>query len=470
MEADSAAVIGSGPNGLSAAITLALAGKRVTVYEAESTIGGGARSTELTLPGFVHDVCSAIHPLAASSPFFETLPLERHGLAWIHPPAPLAHPLDDGTAVMLESSLAETAGGLGEDEDAYRRLIEPLAAGWTDLRHDLLAPLGRFPRRPFHFAAFGIQALRPAFALATGAFRGHRARALFGGLAAHAMLPLSHPGSAAVPLVLAAVAHAAGWPFPRGGSQRIADALASYLRTLGGEVIPGRRIDSLDEVAHAAPLLCDLTPRGLLQLAGDALPGRYRRALARYRFGMAAFKIDYALAGPIPWRAEACARAATVHLGGTLEEIARAELDVWEGKTPERPFVLLTQPTLFDSSRAPAGLHTAWAYCHVPSGSTADMTERIEAQIERFAPGFRDRIVARSVLTPALLERHNANLVGGDINGGVADIRQLVCRPTWRRYVTPLRGVYLCSASTPPGGGVHGMCGYWAARAALRRG
>jgi phytoene dehydrogenase-like protein len=463
-----AVVIGSGPNGLAAAIVLAQAGMRVTVFEAETHFGGGARSAELTLPGFEHDICSAIHPLAAASPFFETLPLAGHGLSWIHPPAPLAHPLDDGTAVMLERSLEETAHDLGDDAGAYRRLVGPIAADWNELRHDLLAPLGRWPRRPLGFAAFGLRALRTAHGMAISAFQGERARALFGGLAAHAMLPLTHAGSAAVPLVLAATAHAVGWPMPRGGAQRIADALVSYLRTFGAEMIAGRRIGSLDAVAPASLICCDLTPRGLLRLAGDQFPERYRRALGRYRYGMAAFKVDYALDGPIPWRAPECARAATVHLGGTLSEIVHAEQAVWDGTTPARPFVLLVQPTLFDPSRAPEGRHIAWAYCHVPNSSTEDMTDRIERQIERFAPGFRDRILARSVLPPMLLERHNANLVGGDINGGVADLGQIVRRPTWRRYVTPLRGVYLCSSSTPPGGGVHGMCGYWAARTALR--
>ena len=466
---DNAVVIGSGPNGLAAAIVLAQAGRHVTVFEAETGFGGGTRSTELTLPGFMHDICSAIHPLAASSPFFETLPLATHGLAWIHPSAPLAHPLDNGTAVMLEASLEETARGLAGDGHAYRRLVGPIAADWNQLRHDLLAPLGRWPRKPLSFAAFGLRALRTAFGITTSAFQGESARALFGGLGAHAMLPLTQAGSAAVPLVLAAAAHAVGWPLPRGGAQRIADALVSYLRTLGAELIGGRRIDSLDAVAPAPLICCDLTPRGLLRLAGNRFPERYRRALVGYRYGMGAFKVDYALDGPIPWSAQACARAATVHLGGTLSEIANAEQSVWDGVVPERPFVLLAQPTLFDPSRAPTGRHTAWAYCHVPNGSAEDMTERIERQIERFAPGFRDRILARSVLPPLLLERHNANLVGGDINGGVADLRQIVRRPTWRRYVTPLRGVYLCSSSTPPGGGVHGMCGYWAARTALRR-
>jgi phytoene dehydrogenase-like protein len=464
-----AVVVGSGPNGLAAAIAIARAGRSVLVLEARETIGGGCRSTELTLPGFVHDVCSAIHPLGLGSPFFRTLPLSDHGLEWIHPPAPVAHPLDDGTAVVIERSVDETAAGLGQDAGAYRRLMEPLAAGWDALAPDLLAPL-HLPRQPLAMARFGLTAIRSASGLARARFRGERARAVFAGVAGHSILPLERTATAAIGLVLGALAHAVGWPLPRGGSRRIAEALGAHLRSLGGEIRTGSPVESLDAVPPARAVLCDVTPRQLLALAGDRLRGRYRRGLERYRYGPAAFKLDFALSGPIPWKAAGCARAATVHLGGTLDEIAASEAAVGRGEHPERPFVLLVQPSLFDASRAPAGRHTAWAYCHVPNGSTFDMRTRIEAQIERFAPGFRDLVLARSVLTPARLEERNPNYVGGDINGGAQDLRQMFTRPVARRvpYSTPFPGLYICSSSTPPGGGVHGMCGYHAARAALR--
>jgi phytoene dehydrogenase-like protein len=453
-------VIGSGPNGLAAAITLARAGRAVTVYEAEAQIGGGTRSAELTLPGFLHDICSAVHPMAVSSPCFEQFPLFVHGLEWIHPEAPLAHPLDDGSAVMLERSVDATARNLGIDGEAWRRLMEPLASGWTDLRRDVLAT-PRLPHHPLLMARFGLRAIRSARGLAHGLFRGDRARALFAGLAAHSVMPLEAPASAAIGLALAVAGHAVGWPIPRGGSQRIADALAGYFRSLGGEIVAATRIESLPD---APVVLCDISPRQLLAIAGQRLPAGYRNALARYRFGPGVFKMDFALDAPIPWRAGECSRAATVHLGGTFDEIA-----AWEAGFVGRPFVLFAQPSLFDAARAPAGKHTVWAYCHVPNGSTADMSDAIESQIERFAPGFRQRILARHVTPPAEVERHNANLIGGDICGGANDLRQMFLRPTPSLYRTPLRGVYLCSASTPPGGGVHGMCGYYAARAALRR-
>jgi phytoene dehydrogenase-like protein len=452
-----AVVIGSGPNGMAAAIELARAGLGVTVHEAASELGGGARSAALTLPGFVHDVCSAIHPLAVGSPCFERYSLAGYGLEWIYPDVPLAHPFDDGTAVLLEHSLEATCAGLGGDGDRWRRLFGPLARAWPRLREDVLAPLG-MPRHPMLLAEFGLRAMLPASRLAESLFRGPRARALFAGLAAHSFLPLDARPSAAFGLVLGTAAHVYGWPFPRGGAQKISDALAGYLRFLGGAIETGSPVTSLPA---ADIVMCDLTPRQFLRLAAGRLPDGFRRSLERYRYGPAAFKVDWALDAPIPWRAPACARAGTVHLGGTLEEIAE-----WEGKRRGRPFVLVTQPSLFDSTRAPAGKHTGWAYCHVPNGSTGDMTDAIEAQVERFAPGFRARILARSVWTPAALERHNANLVGGDINGGSADLRQLFLRPTRRLYGTPLRGVYLCSAATPPGGGVHGMCGYYAAKMA----
>jgi phytoene dehydrogenase-like protein len=460
-------VVGSGPNGLAAAITMARAGRTVLVREAQDTIGGGTRSASLTLSGFIHDVCSAVHPLAVASPFFQSLPLADHGLEWIHPPAPLAHPLDDGTAVMLERTVEATLETLGPDAAAYRELMDPLVAQWDQLKTELLGPL-RLPRRPFALARFGLRALRSARGLAESRLKGERARALFAGIAAHSMLPLERIPSAAVGLVLGIAGHAVGWPVPRRGSQSIARALASYLRSLSGEIITGAPVGSLDELPSARAVLCDLTPRQLLRFAGHRLPPAYKQKLERYRYGPAAFKLDWALDGPIPWKAAECSRAGTVHLGGSLAEIALSEREPWAGKPADKPFVLLAQPSLFDPTRAPAGKHTAWAYCHVPNGSTFDMTQRIEDQVERFAPGFRDRILARSVMPPAELERHNANLVGGDINGGVQDLWQIFSRPTLRLYSTPVKGLFICSSSTPPGGGVHGMCGYFAARTALR--
>lgn len=454
-------VIGSGPNGLAAAILLARAGLRVTVHEGSEQIGGGARSAELTVPGFVHDVCSAIHPMAAMSPCFEQFPLAAHGLEWVQPEAPMAHPLDDGTAVMLERSIDATARQLGADGAAWSRLMEPLVAAWPKLRDDLLAPLG-IPHHPLLMARFGLLGIRSGRSLAESRFREPRARALFAGLAAHSILPLESPLSAAVGLVLGVAAHTVGWPFPRGGAQHISDALAGYFRTLAG---PGaiRTQSRVTALPEGALTFCEVTPRQFLTLAGPRLPEGFRRKLARYRYGPGVFKLDYALTGPIPWRARECARAATVHLGGTLEEICE-----WEAGHTGRPFILLVQHTLFDPSRAPAGHHTVWAYCHVPNGATADYTEAIESQIERFAPGFRRLILARHTLTPAALEARNPNLVGGDVNGGAADLRQFFLRPTRLLYRTPLRGVYLCSASTPPSGAIHGMCGYHAVEAALR--
>lgn len=449
-------VIGSGPNGLAAAVLLARAGKDVTVYEAAEHIGGGARSAELTLPGFLHDVCSAIHPMAVASPCFEQFPLAENGLEWIQPGVPLAHPLDDGTAVILDRSIDTTAADLGADGEAWRRLMEPLVDAWPRIRHDLLGPLLRMPRHPLLMARFGIDALRPARALAESTFRGPRARALFAGIAAHSMLPLQARPSAAVGLALSICAHSTGWPLPRGGSQRIADSLAGYLRSQGGEIRTESPVTTLPD---APIVMCDVSPRQLLALAGERFPASFRQALERFRYGPGAFKIDWALGGPIPWRAGKCGRAGTVHVGGTLEEIA-----AWESRYEGRPFVLVTQPSLFDPSRAPAGKHTAWGYCHVPNGSTTDMTEAIESQIERFAPGFRARILARHVMTPADLERRNPNLVGGDVGGGAMDLRQTLFRPTRLLYRTPIKGVCLCSSSTPPGGGVHGMCGYHAVR------
>ncbi len=460
--------MGAGPNGLAAAIVLASAGCKVSVYEAEATIGGGCRSAELTLPGFVHDVCSAVYPTAVASPFFRTLPLARHGLEWVHPPAMLAHPFDGGTApAIVEPSADETAGALGPDGPAYRRLIGSVARSWPLIEASVLGPL-RLPRHPIALGRFGLSALQTAERLATHRFSGVRARGLFAGIAAHGMLPLDAVPSGAVGLVLGGLMHAAGWLFPRGGAQRLADALASHLRELGGEIVTNSRVSAIEDLPAATAILCDLSPRPFLHIARRVLPAWYIAKLERFRYGMASFKVDWALAAPVPWRDENVARAATVHLGGTLDEIAASERDAWSGRISERPFVLAVQASLFDPSRAPAGRHTLWAYCHVPNGSTADMLPRIEAQIERFAPGFRERVIARHVMTPADLERRNPNLVGGDIGMGVSDLRQMIARPTWRAYRTPRRGLYICSASTPPGVAVHGMCGYYAARCALR--
>jgi phytoene dehydrogenase-like protein len=464
-----AVVVGSGPNGLAAAIVLARAGREVLVLEGEETLGGGCRSAELTLPGFVHDTCSTVHSLALASPFLSDLPLERHGLELAHPEAPLAHPLDDGTAVMLERSVVDTARGLGADQDSYQRLFDPLVRNAEVLFRQLLGPL-RPPRHPLAMARFGLSGIRSARALAHKRFQGERARALLAGCCAHSMLSLRTPASAAFGIVLAMGAHAVGWPVARGGSQRLTDVLVAELRSAGGTVETGHRVESLDELGNAAPVLLDLTPRQLLHIAGTRLPDGYRQRLSRYRYGPGIFKLDWALDGPIPWRAPEAARAGTVHLGGTLDEIVASEDAAVSGRHHERPFVLLVQPSLFDPTRAPAGRHTAWAYCHVPNGSTKDMTDAIEAQVERFAPGFRELIASRSAMDSAEVERRNPNYVGGDINGGAQDLRQLFTRPVARPvpYSTPVPGLFICSSSTPPGGGVHGMCGYWAARAALR--
>jgi phytoene dehydrogenase-like protein len=463
-----AVVVGAGPNGLAAAVALARAGHSVLVLEQAETIGGGARSAELTLPGFIHDVCSAIHPMAVASPFFQELPLAGHGLEWVHPPLPVAHPLDDGSAAVLARSVEETAAALGPDEKAYRKLMGPLVRGSDNLFRDLVGPF-RLPRHPILAARFGWRGLRSGIGLAAR-FRTDRARALIAGLAGHGQLPLDKKPVAAIALMLGAAGHAVGWPLPRGGAQRIADALAGVFRKAGGEIEAGRKVTSLDELPPSRAVLLDLTPRQVLAIAGDRLPQRYRGRLERFRYGMGVFKVDWALSGPIPWRAEACRRAGTIHLGGMLEEIAATERQTWEGGNPDRPFVLLAQPTLFDLSRAPAGKHIAWAYCHVPHASAVDMTDAIEAQVERFAPGFRGLILAKHVMGPAEMERRNPNYIGGDINGGVQDLGQLFSRPvlSFNPYATPADGLYICSSSTPPGGGVHGLCGYFAARSALR--
>ena len=456
-------VVGAGPNGLAAAIVAAQAGFAVEVFEAEAEAGGAARTLELTLPGFLHDFGSAVHPMAAGSPFFNSLPLHAHGLEWIHSPAPLAHPLDDGTAVLLERNLADAARELGRDGAVWNDLFAPLAERWDALAPEILRPIFHVPRHPFLLAKFGLRGLMPATSFANRYFREPRTKALFAGLAAHSFLALDQPLSSAVALVLGAAAHSVGWPIPRGGAQSITQALVAHLESLGGTVKTSSRVERLQSLGEYKIALCDVTPRQLLNLA--QFPVAYSRLLQRYRYGPGVFKVDYALSSPIPWRAADCARAATVHVGGSMEEIAASE----KAMGGERPFVLVAQPTLFDASRAPAGKHVAWAYCHVPHGSTVDMLPRIEAQMERFAPGFRDCVIARRVWSPADLEARDANLVGGDIVGGASDWRQTFLRPTWRQYATALRGVYLCSSSTPPGGGVHGMCGANAANVSLRK-
>jgi phytoene dehydrogenase-like protein len=465
-----AVVIGSGPNGLAAAVAIARAGHSVLVVEAKETIGGGTRSAELTLPGFIHDICSTIHSLGYSSPFFKTLPLQEHGLEWCFPPAALAHPLDDGTAILVACSVKETSETLGPDAAVYRRIFSPLVDSWPDLAVDLLGPLPLPPRHPILLARFGLRALWPADIFARTAFRGERARALFAGMAGHSMMPFNKLITAAFGIVLNCSAHAVGWPVARGGSQKLADALASYFHSMGGEIVTGWRVKALDELPSARAVLFDTSPTELVKIAGQRLPDGFRSKLEGFRYGPGVFKVDFALDGPIPWKAEECNQAATLHLGSTFEEIEAAELEVSQGRHPEKPYVLLAQQTLFDETRAPQGNHTVWAYCHVPSGSTFDMTERIEAQIERYAPGFRDRILARHTMNALGLEEYNPNYVGGDINAGIQDIRQQFTRPTarWVPYSTPVEGIYLCSSSTPPGGGAHGMCGYHAAQAVLR--
>lgn len=466
-----AVVVGSGPNGLAAAITLARAGCSVVVFEACDTPGGGMRTQELTLPGFWSDVCSAIHPLALASPFFRSLPLTEYGLEWAQPDYSLAHPFDDGSAALLARSFEETGESLGIDAVAYRELFSPLVANWEKILEDMLGPLPFPPKHPLIDALFGINALRSGHGLARSTFHGRAARAMFTGMAAHSILPLDRMISASFGLVMGMLGHAVGWPAARGGSQQIARALVAYLGSLGGEVVTGRPIAALAELPPARAMLLDVTPRQLLRLAGERLSPGYRRQLERFRYGPGVFKVDWALSGPVPWKAPQAHQAGTVHIGGTMEEIVAAEASVWRGQEPEKPFVLFAQQSLFDSSRAPEGCQTGWGYCHVPNGSRADMTGRIEAQIERFAPGFRDCILGRSVKFTSAMEQYNANYIGGDINGGVQDIGQLFTRPTFQPfnpYVTSDPSLYLCSSSTPPGGGVHGMCGYHAARAVLK--
>ena len=463
-----ACVVGSGPNGLAAAVVLAQAGLEVEVFEAESIPGGAARTLELTLPGFCHDFGSAVHPMAAGSPFFSSLPLQNFGLEWIHSPVALAHPLDDGTAVVLERDLKSAASALGADGAAWDKLLRPFVELWADLAPEILGPPPILPKHPFLLARFGLNALTSAEMLVQR-FRDPRTRALFAGLAAHSFLSMDEPLSGTFGMLMGITAHAVGWPIARGGSQSITNALCRYLESLGGRVTTSARIESLDALPNCDLILCAVTPRQLVKIAGSRLSNSYKRKLKQFRYGPGAFKVDYALSQPIPWKASECLRAAALHLGGSFEEIAESEKTVRSGGHAERPFVLLAQPSLFDSTRAPAGKHIAWAYCHVPNGSTVDMLDMLESQIERFAPGFRDIVLARHVFPPANLESSDANLIGGDIAGGVLDLRQFLLRPTWRHYATSAKNIFICSASTPPGGGVHGMCGYHAAKAALKR-
>lgn len=465
-----AVVIGAGPNGLAAAIKVAGADRSVLVLEAEPTIGGGARTAELTQPGCLHDVCSAIHPLAVASPFFREMKLLDRGVELAFPDAPYAQPLDDGSCAVAERSLDETAQGLGKDGPAYTRLFGRHVATSDKLVRDLLGPV-RIPRAPLSLGLFGLRALRSAKGLADGFFEGDQAKALISGVAAHSMLALDAFGTGGFALMLGMLAHSVGWPCVKGGSQRIPDVMSDHLVELGGEIKTSTRVQRFADLPPAKAYLFDTTPHQLVRIAGDRLPAGYKRRLAGFRYGPGVFKVDWALSDPIPWRAEGCRRAGTIHVGGKLDEIVRSEAEVFDGKHPDRPYVLLAQQSIFDDSRAPSGTHTAWAYCHVPNGSTVDMSEQIEGQIERFAPGFRDTVLQRSVLTPARMEAHNENYRGGDISGGLQDLRQQFTRPVarWSPYATPNEAIYLCSSSTPPGAGVHGMCGYFAARAALAR-
>jgi phytoene dehydrogenase-like protein len=463
-----AIVVGSGPNGLAAAITMQQAGLSVLLVEAKETVGGGLRSAELTLPGFIHDICSAIHPLAAASPFFKTLPLEQHGLEFIYPTIAAAHPFDDGTAAALYHSIEQTAQALGNDENSYIKLLKPLVKDWPGIASDVLGPL-QFPKHPGDMARFGLKALTSAAQLAKR-FHTKQARGLWAGMAAHSIQPLSNAATSAIGLVLMITGHSEGWPIPKGGSNTVAKALASFFKSIGGSIETNFYVRSLSQLPFSRCVLFDVTPKQLLEIAGHKFSSFYKYQLNRYRYGMGVFKIDWALDGPIPFTAPECRQAGTIHLGNTLEEIAASEQITSEGKLSEKPFILLAQQSLFDSSRAPEGKQTGWAYCHVPNGSQADMTERIEKQVERFAPGFRDRILGRHVMNTAEMEEHNPNYIGGDINGGIIDIGQLFTRPALRLspYRTSAKGIYICSSSTPPGGGVHGMCGYHAAKRALK--
>ena len=463
-----AIVIGSGPNGLAAAVTMQQKGLRVLLVEGKETIGGGLRTAEITLPGYRHDICSAIHPLAVSSPFFRQLPLEKYGLKFVQPPVCAAHPFDDGTVAALFRSVDETADRLGVDRQAYHSALSWLAKEWPEISADVLGPL-TFPRNPFALARFGIQALRPASGFSKR-FRSEQARGLWAGMAAHSMLPLSDLTTSAIGLVLMAAGHNYGWPIPVGGSQSIANALAAYFTESGGTIRTGCMIKNLDQLPSSKVILFDCTPKQLLDIAGDRFTSFYRRQLSRFRYGMGVFKVDWALSGPVPFRSEECRQAGTVHLGGTIKEIMHSESEIAAGRHPEKPFVLLAQQSVFDPYRVPHGKQAVWAYCHVPNGSEKDMTSVIEHQVERFAPGFRDLILARNTMNTTEMNQYNPNYIGGDINGGRLDIGQLYSRPALRisPYRTSAKGIYICSSSTPPGGGVHGMCGYHAAQVALK--
>jgi len=463
-----AVIVGSGPNGLAAAILLQQNGVSVLLLEGKDTIGGGLRTEELTLPGFKHDVCSAIHPLAVGSPFFETLPLHKHGLEYIYPEVATAHPFDNGTAAVLKKSIIETADLLGADRDAYIKLMAHLVKSWPGLAPDVLGPL-TFPKHPVDLAIFGLDALTSSTYLAKR-FKTEEAKGLLAGMAAHSIQPLTNLSTSAIALVLMANGHLKGWPVPKGGSVKIADALASYFTSIGGKIETSTYITSFDQLPSANAVLFDVTPKQLLQIAGHKFSSLYKWQLERYRYGMGVFKVDWALDDVVPFKAKGARQAGTVHIGGTLKEIAAGEQQIWEGLHPEKPFVLLAQQSLFDSTRAPEGKHTAWAYCHVPNGSNKDMTDIIEKQVERFAPGFRERIIGRHTFNTRQLENYNPNYIGGDINGGVIDLGQLFTRPVLRRspYRTSAKGIYICSSSTPPGGGVHGMCGYHSAKRALK--
>lgn len=463
-----AVIVGSGPNGLAAGILLQQQGLSVLIIEGKDQIGGGLSTQELTLPGFKHDVCSAIHPMAVASPFFKTLPLNEHGLEYIYPTLAAAHPFDDGTAAVLEQSIQKTAANLGGDAKAYQLLMQSVTAAWPLIDKDALGPL-HFPSHPLAMAGFGLKALTSA-SYFVDRFKEKHARGLFAGMAAHSIQPLNNLSTTAIGLVLMATGHLKGWPIPKGGSASIANALGSYFKSIGGTIQTGTFISDLQQLPSAHAVLFDITPKQLLKIAGHRFSNFYKWQLARYRYGMGVYKIDWALDGPIPYKAEACRQAGTIHLGNTFEEIAEGELQTSKGFQAEKPFVLLAQQSLFDQSRAPEGKQTAWAYCHVPNGSTQDLTGIIEKQVERFAPGFRDRILARHTMDTAQMEAHNPNYVGGDINGGILDIGQLFTRPAlrWSPYKTSARGLYICSSSTPPGGGVHGMAGYNAAKQALK--
>ncbi len=463
-----AIVVGAGPNGLAAAIRLRQQGLTVLLVEGKETVGGGMRTADLTLPGFHHDICSAIHPLAIASPFLRTLPLDKFGLEYIHPEILAAHPFDDGSAAALFTNLTDTARALGRDENAYLNLMKPLSKDWATLLSDFLGPL-KIPIDPISLGLFGLKAIRSAEGYGEKIFRTEKAKGLWAGMAAHSMQPLDHFITSAAAMVLLGAGHQGGWPIPKGGSQAIANALASYFTSIGGEIITGFYVKNLNELPLARAVILDVTPKQLLKIAGDQLSSFYKWQLKRYRYGMGVFKMDWALDAPIPWKAQEARSAGTVHLGGTLSEISKSEREIWQGKHPTKPFVLLAQQSLFDSSRSPKGKHTAWAYCHVPHGSTIDMTAPIESQIERYAPGFKSIILSKSTFNTFQMEQYNPNYVGGDINGGVLDLGQLFSRPVFRfsPYRTSAKGVYLCSSATPPGGGVHGMCGFYAAERAI---